>query len=427
MLDPKIIRANPEAVRRSLKNRCEEDAVLDAFLEADELRRKVLTESESLKGLRNTVSEQISRMKRAGQDASAEITRMREVSDRIKELDSEVREIDERVEAAAMVIPNPPDESVPIGQDDSDNPIIRNWGDPPKFDFTPIPHWDIAARLGMVDFERGARLAGSGFILYTGWGARLERALINFMIDLHVNKHGYREVTTPFVANRQTMTGTGQLPKFEFDMYRMPEDDLFLIPTSEVTITNIFQGEILDADKLPMYMTGYSPCFRREAGAAGKDTRGLLRVHQFDKVEMVKICRPETSWDEHEKLTNNAEEVLQTLGLPYRVKLLCTGDMGFSAAKTYDLEAWAPGVEQWLEVSSCSNCTDFQARRMNTRFRPEAGAKPEFVHTLNGSGVALPRTVIAVLENYQQADGSVVVPEALRPYMGGLEIIEGSL
>ena len=423
MLDPKAIRANPDLVRQSLKNRNSDEAVLDAFIEADESRRKVLAEAESLKALRNTVSEEISRMKRESRDASAEITRMREVSDRIKELDGQVRELDERVEAVAMVIPNPPHESVPVGRDDADNPTIREWGEPRKFDFAPIPHWDIAAKLGMVDFERGARLAGRGFILYTGWGARLERALINFMLDLHVAKHGYREVFTPFVANRPTMTGTGQLPKFEFDMYRMPEDDLFLIPTSEVTITNIFQGEILDADALPMYMTAYSPCFRREAGAAGKDTRGLLRVHQFDKVEMVKICRPETSWDEHEKLTSNAEDVLQALGLPYRVKLLCTGDMGFSAAKTYDLEAWAPGVEQWLEVSSCSNCTDFQARRMNTRFRPEAGAKPEFVHTLNGSGVALPRTVIAVMENYQQEDGSVVVPEALRPYMGGLEVI----
>lgn len=423
MLDPKTIRANPDQIRQSLKHRCADDSVLNEFLEADELRRKVLTEAESLKAQRNTVSEQISRMKRAGQDATAEIARMREVSDRIKELDAEVREIDERVDAAAMVIPNPPHDSVPIGKDDSDNPIIRNWGEPRKFDFAPVPHWDLAGKLGMVDFERGARLAGSGFILYTGWGARLERALINFMIDLHVSKHGYKEVTTPFVANRPTMTGTGQLPKFEFDMYRMPDDDLFLIPTSEVTITNIFQGEIIDADKLPMNMTAYSPCFRREAGAAGKDTRGLLRVHQFDKVEMVKICRPETSWDEHEKLTSNAEDVLQALGLPYRVKLLCTGDMGFSAAKTYDLEVWAPGVEQWLEVSSCSNCVDFQARRMNTRFRPDVGAKPEFVHTLNGSGVALPRTVIAVMENYQQEDGSIVVPEVLRPYMGGIEVI----
>ncbi|MBP6963985.1 MAG: serine--tRNA ligase [Armatimonadetes bacterium] len=423
MLDPKTIRANPDLVRQSLKNRNSDEAVLDDFLAADEDRRKFLAEAEALKALRNTVSEEISKMKRESRDASAEIARMREVSDRIKGLDGQVRELDERVEAVAMVIPNPPHDSVPIGRDDADNPIIRNWGEPRKFDFAPVPHWDLAGRLGMVDFERGARLAGSGFILYTGWGARLERALINFMLDLHVAKHGYREVFTPFVANRPTMTGTGQLPKFEFDMYRMPEDDLFLIPTSEVTITNIFQGEILDADALPMYMTAYSPCFRREAGAAGKDTRGLLRVHQFDKVEMVKICRPETSWDEHEKLTSNAEDVLQALGLPYRVKLLCTGDMGFSAAKTYDLEAWAPGVEQWLEVSSCSNCTDFQARRMNARFRPEAGAKPEFVHTLNGSGVALPRTVIAVMENYQQEDGSVVVPEALRPYMGDLEVI----
>lgn len=302
--------------------------------------------------------------------------------------------------------------------------VAREWGEPRKFDFTPLPHWELAARLGLIDFERGSRMSGSGFILYTGLGARLERALINWMLDLHITKHGYREVFPPLLVCRSAMVGTGQLPKFEFDMYRLPDDDLFLIPTSEVTVTNIHREDILDAKDLPIYLTAYSACFRREAGAAGKDTRGLLRVHQFDKVEMVKYTHPETSFDELEKLTKNAEEVLQGLGLPYRVRLLCTGDMGFSSAKTYDLEAWAPGVEQWLEVSSCSNCTDFQARRMNARFRKEQGAKPEYVHTLNGSGVALPRTVIAILENYQQADGSVTIPEVLRPYMGGLEVIE---
>lgn len=423
MLDPKLIRANPDAVREGIRNKRVDTAVLDEFLEADELWRRELTEVDRLKALRNTVSDQISKMKRAGEDASAEIARMREVSERIKELDATVRELEERAQKALMMLPNLPDESVPVGQDANDNVIVRQWGEPRAFDFKPLPHWEIATRLGLIDFERGARLSGSGFILYTGLGARLERALINWMLDLHISKHGYTEVFTPALANRPTMVGTGQLPKFEFDMYRLPDDDMFLIPTSEVTVTNIYREEILDADSLPIYFTAYSPCFRREAGSAGKDTRGLLRVHQFDKVEMVKCCTPETSFDELEKLTANAEDVLQGLGLPYRVVLLCTGDMGFSAAKTYDLEAWAPGVEQWLEVSSCSNCTDFQARRMNARFRREPGAKPEFIHTLNGSGVALPRTYVAILENYQQADGSVVIPEVLRPYMDGLEVI----
>ena len=425
MLDPKFIRSNPDAVRQGLINKKVDTGVLDEFLEADELWRKELTQVDELKALRNTVSEEISKMKRSGQDASAEIARMREVSDRIKEMDAKVRELEERANSALLMIPNLPHESVPVGEDAKDNVIVREWGEPREFDFTPLPHWEIATKLGLIDFERGTRLSGSGFILYTGLGARLERALINWMLDLHTTKHGYKEVFTPILANRNAMTGTGQLPKFEFDMYRLPDDDMFLVPTSEVTVTNIHREDILDANDLPIYYTAYSPCFRREAGAAGKDTRGILRVHQFDKVEMVKYTSPETSYDELEKLTNNAEETLQALGLPHRVMLLCTGDLsGFSSAKTYDLEAWAPGVEQWLEVSSCSNCVDFQARRMNTRFRREAGAKPEYVHTLNGSGVALPRTVIAILENCQQADGSVVIPEAIRPYMGGLEVIE---
>ena len=423
MLDTKFIRANADAVRRGIKSKNVDDAVLDEFLEADELWRRRLTEVDELKATRNKVSEEIAQMKRAGQDASAEIARMREVSDRIKELDAEVRDLEERAQGALMIIPNIPDESVPVGEDAKDNAIVREWGEPRKFDFKPIPHWELATRLGLIDFERGTRMSGSGFILYTGLGARLERALINWMLDLHITKQGYKEVFPPILVNRNAMIGTGQLPKFEFDMYRMPDDDMFLIPTSEVTVTNIHREDILDAKELPIYYTAYSPCFRREAGAAGKDTRGLLRVHEFDKVEMVKYTLPETSFDELEKLTQNAEEVLQGLGIPYRVALLCSGDMGFSTSKTYDLEAWAPGVEQWLEVSSCSNCTDFQARRMNARFRREAGAKTEYVHTLNGSGVALPRTFIAILENYQQADGSVIVPEALRPYMGGLEVI----
>jgi seryl-tRNA synthetase len=423
LLDPRFIRANPDAVRENIINKGMDDAVLDEFLRADELWRGRLTEADELKALRNRVSEEISRMKRAGQDASAEIARMREVSDRIKELDAEVRDLEERVQATLLLIPNMAHESVPAGQDEKDNVNIREWGEPRKFDFTPRPHWELATDLGLIDFERGTRISGSGFILYTGLGARLERALINWMLDLHINRHGYTEVFAPVLVNRSAMVGTSQLPKFEFDMYRLPDDDLFLIPTSEVTLTNIFREDMLEGKDLPIYFTTYSPCFRREAGAAGKDTRGLLRVHQFDKVEMVKYTQPETSYDELEKLTSNAEDVLQGLGLPYRVRLLCTGEMAFQSAKTYDLEAWAPGVEQWLEVSSCSNCTDFQARRANIRFRRERGSKPEFVHTLNGSGVALPRTVIAILENYQQADGSVIIPEALRPYMGGLETI----
>jgi len=424
MLDPKFIRTHPDLIRQGIRNRQMDDAVLDEFLEADELWRRRLTEADELKALKNTVSEEISRMKRAGQDASVEIARMREVSDRIKAMDAEVRDLEQRAQNVALLIPNLLHESVPIGRDDRDNVVAREWGEPRKFDFKPLPHWELATKLGLIDFERGSRMSGSGFILYTGLGARLERALINWMLDLHITKHGYREVFPPLLVCRSAMVGTGQLPKFEFDMYRLPDDDLFLVPTSEVTVTNIHREDILDAKDLPIYLTAYSACFRREAGAAGKDTRGLLRVHQFDKVEMVKYTHPETSFDELEKLTKNAEEVLQGLGLPYRVRLLCTGDMGFSSAKTYDLEAWAPGVEQWLEVSSCSNCTDFQARRMNARFRREQGAKPEYVHTLNGSGVALPRTVIAILENYQQADGSVAIPEVLRPYMGGLEVIE---
>jgi seryl-tRNA synthetase len=424
MLDPKFIRANPDAVREGVRNKKMDVAAVDEFLEADELWRRQTTEVDQLKALRNTVSEEISKMKRAGQDASAEIARMREVSDRIKEMDAEVRELDERVQGALLMIPNLPSESVPFGDGPPDNPVVREWGEARKFDFKPLPHWDITARLGLVDFERGARMAGSGFILYTGLGARLERALFNWMLDLHTDKHGYKEVFPPFVANRAAMTGTGQLPKFEFDMYRLPDDDLFLVPTAEVPITNMYREDILDGGELPIYVTGYSACFRREAGSAGKDTRGLLRVHEFNKVEMVKFTQPETSYDELEKLTDNAEAVLQGLGLTYRVILLCTGDMSFTSAKTYDLEVWAPGVEQWLEVSSCSNFEDYQARRANIRFRREQGSKPEFLHTLNGSGVALPRTVIAILENYQQADGSVVIPDALRPYMGGIEVIE---
>jgi seryl-tRNA synthetase len=426
MLDPKFIRNNPNAVRAGIKAKNMDDTVLDEFLAADNLWRKAVTEVDALKALRNTVSEEISLMKRNREDASEKIARMREVSNQIKEMDSEVRMLEEKAQNALLYLPNLPHESVPVSQDESGNRVVRTWGEEPSFNFIPLPHWDLTEKLGLVDFERGTKLAGSGFILYTGVGARLQRALFNWMVDFHTERHGFKEVLPPTLANRECMAGTGQLPKFEFDMYRLPDDDLFLIPTAEVPVTNVYREEILDGAELPIYLTAHSKCFRREAGAAGKDTRGLLRVHEFDKVEMVKFTTPETSWGELESLTKSGEEVLQALGIPYRVVLLSTGDMSFSSAKTYDLEAWAPGVGQWLEVSSCSNFEDFQARRANIRFRREPGAKPEFVHTLNGSGIALPRTYVAILENYQQADGSVVVPDVLRPYMGGLEVIEAA-
>lgn len=413
-----MIRAEPDKLRQALINRQDSTESVDRFLELDEEYRKLLTQVEEMKAERNRVSEEIAKMKREKTDATAEIERMRGVSQEIKELDGKVAEVASELENLLLRIPNIPSDTVPVGKDAADNPVIRTWGEPRQFDFEPQLHWDIATTLDIIDFERGAKLTGSGFILYKGLGARLERALISFMLDLHTRENGYTEVFVPFVVNRKAMIGTGQLPKFEDDMYRLPEDDLFLVPTAEVPVTNIYSDEILDGSKLPMYHTAYTPCFRREAGAAGKDTRGLLRVHEFNKVELVKWSKPEDSYDELEKLTVNAETVLQKLGLPYRVVLLCTGDMSSNSAKTYDLEAWAPAYGQWLEVSSCSNFEDYQARRANIRFRREPGAKPEFVHTLNGSGVALPRTVVAILENYQQKDGTVIVPEVLRPYMG---------
>lgn len=419
MLDPKTIRTEPEKVRQALVNRNADTAVLDDFIELDEKRRKLLYEVEQLKAERNSVSEHIAQMKREKKDASAEIERMRVVSQQIKEMDAEVADIEARANDMLLNIPNMPHESVPVGRDETANQIIKTSGEPREFDFEPVPHWELASALDIIDFERGSKIAGSGFILYKGAGAKLERALINWMLDVHTNEHGYVEVFPPFLINRRSMTGTGQLPKFEEDMYHTDkDDDYFLDPTAEVPVTNIFMDEILDGSRLPIYLTAYTACFRREAGSAGKDTRGLLRVHQFDKVELVKFVAPETSYDEHEKLLKNAETILQRLKLPYRVVLLSTGDIGFSAAKCYDLELYAPGVDKWLEVSSCSNFEAFQARRANIRYRPEPKAKPEFVHTLNGSGVALPRLVVAILENYQQADGTIVVPEVIRPYMG---------
>lgn len=419
MLDARFIRSEPDKVRQALINRNMDTALLDRFLELDEQRRSTLIEVEALKAERNAVSDEIAKMKKAKQDATGEIARMREVSQRIKEMDTGLAEIEDKLSAVVYDIPNMPSTTTPVGKDASENVIVKYWGEPRKFDFEPIPHWELATSLDIIDFERGSKISGSGFILYKGLGSRLERSLFNWMLDVHTSEHGYTELFPPFLINRKAMTGTGQLPKFEEDMYHTDKgEDLFLDPTAEVPVTNIYMDEILDADKLPIYHTAYSACFRREAGSAGKDTRGLLRVHQFNKVEMVKFVKPETSYDEHEKLLANAEVILQRLGIPYRVVLLCTGDISFSAAKCYDLEIWAPGVGTWLEVSSCSNFEDFQARRANIRYRPEPGAKPEFIHTLNGSGVALPRLVVSLIENYQQADGTVVIPEVLRPYMG---------
>ena len=418
MLDAKLIRSEPEKVRQALIARNTDISLLDRFLELDELRRKLLYEVERLKAERNTVSEHIAQMKKQKQDATSEIERMREVSQRIKQMDAEIADVEDRLSATLLNLPNLAHESVPVG-DESANVIVRTEGEPRKFDFEPMPHWELASALDIIDFERGSKIAGSGFILYKGLGARLERSLLNWMLDVHTAEHGYTEIFPPFLINRRSMIGTGQLPKFEEDMYHTDkDDDLFFNPTAEVPLVNIYADEILSADQLPICVTAYTACFRREAGSAGKETRGLLRVHQFDKVELVKFTTPETSYDEQEKILADAEDILRRLGIAYRVVLLSTGDMGFSASKCYDLEIFAPGVDKWLEVSSCSNCEDFQARRANIRYRPEPGAKPEFVHTLNGSGVALPRLVVALLETYQQPDGTVVVPEPLRPYVG---------
>lgn len=419
MLDAKLIRTEPDRVRQALANRNMDSRLLDEFLQLDEQRRKLLFEVEQLKAERNSVSEQIAKMKKSKEDASAEIERMREVSQRIKQMDTDVAEVEAKASDVLMNIPNLPHETTPVGIDETYNQVLRSWGEKPRFDFEPAPHWELATALDIIDFERGSKISGSGFILYKGLGARLERSLYNWMLDVHTSEHGYTEVFPPFLINRRSMTGTGQLPKFEEDMYHTDKgDDLFLDPTAEVPVTNVFMDEVLDASQLPVYLTAYSACFRREAGSAGKDTRGLLRIHQFNKVEMVKFTSPETSYDEHEKLLANAETIMQRLGIPYRIVLLCTGDISFSAAKCYDIEIYAAGVDKWLEVSSCSNFEDFQARRANIRCRPEPGAKPEFVHTLNASGVALPRLVVSILENYQRADGTIAVPEVLRPYMG---------
>ena len=421
MLDLKFMRENKEQVEKWLKQRGS-DLTLDEFVKLDEERRVILGEVEALKNKRNNESAEIARLKKAKEDASELIKAMGEVSAKIKELDEKLAEVDEKIKYIQMIIPNKLSDTTPIGKDEDENVEIRRWGEPRKFDFEPKSHWEIGEQLGILDFERGSKLSGSRFVLYRGGAARVERALINFMLDLHTEKHGYTEHITPFLVNREICEGTGQLPKFEEDMYRT-DDDMFLISTSEITMTNIHRKEILDEKDLPKYYTAYSPCFRREAGSYGKDVKGIIRVHQFNKVEMVKLATPETSYDELEKMVDNAEDVLRILGLPYRVISLCSGDIGFGSAKTYDVEVWLPSQNKYREISSCSNCEDFQARRMGLKYRPNGSNKSEFVHTLNGSGLAVGRTLVAIMENYQQEDGSFLIPDALVPYMNGVKVV----
>ena len=423
MLDIKYLRDNFAAAEKALVTRGD-DIDLSGFAALDQRRRELLNEGEALKAEKNKVSALIGKTKDKSQ-VQDEIARMKEVSAQIKGLDEQLREVEEKFSELLMGVPNIPHEKTPIGASEDDNVEVRTWGEKPSFNFTPKAHWDIGENLGILDFERGGKLSGARFCLYLGAGARLERALINFMLDLHTGEHGYTETLPPFLVNRASMTGTGQLPKFENDLFHTEDVDLFLIPTAEVPVTNIHRDEILAEKDLPLYYTAYTPCFRKEAGSHGRDTRGLIRQHQFNKVELVKFVRPEDSDAELEKLLQNAEKVLQLLGLPYRVVDLCTADIGFSAARTFDIEVWLPGQECFREISSCSTFGDFQARRASIRFRREGAKKPELLHTLNGSGLAVGRTLLAILENYQQEDGSVLVPEVLKPYMGGLEKIEG--
>ena len=423
MLDIKRVRDNFEEVKKVLLTRNEDLGNFDEFEVLDAKRRELIAKTEVLKAERNKASEQIAVMKRNKEDATEAITRTRELGDEIKVLDAELREVEEKFDYMMMRLPNIPHESVPVGETEDDNVEVYTWGEKPTFDFEPKPHWDVATDNEIVDFERAGKVTGSRFLFYRGLGARLERALMSFMMDLHSDEHGYEEMLPPVIINRDSLTGTGQLPKFEEDVFKLEGLDYFMAPTAEVPVTNFYRDEILDGEMLPKGFAAYSACFRSEAGSAGRDTRGLIRQHQFNKVELVRFVKPEESYEQLELLTGHAEKVLQLLNLPYRKLLMNTSDLGFTAAKKYDLEVWFPTQDMYREISSCSNFEDFQARRANIRFRREAGAKPEFVHTLNGSGLAIGRTVAAILENYQQEDGSIVIPEALRPYMGGKAVI----
>jgi seryl-tRNA synthetase len=423
MLDLRYIRSNMDNIREMLKNRGN-GLDLSAFESLDRDRRERLAAMEALRNKRNRVSEDIASMKKSGQDASAVIAEMKDVSSEIKAQEEGLSGIQEELDRLLMIIPNMPHESVPVGKDEKDNSLIRVWGEKREMGFEPLPHWEIGERLGILDFGRASKLAGARFTIYRGAGALLERALINFMLDLHTKEHGYTEILPPFMVNSACMIGTGQLPKFKEDLFKIEGWDHYLIPTAEVPVTNIHREEVIKEEDLPIYYTAYTPCFRSEAGSYGKDTRGLIRQHQFNKVELVKFCRPEDSYEELEKLTLDAEEILKRLNLPYRVVSLCTGDLGFSAAKTYDLEVWLPGQKLYREISSCSNFQDFQARRAEIRFKRKGASGTELVHTLNGSGLAVGRTFVAILENYQQGDGSVIIPEALKPFMGGMTEIK---
>ena len=423
MLEAKYIREHLDEVRERLALRGQ-TINLGQFVLIDGERRKAIQEWERLRALQKKVSDEVSKKKREGQDASDLIEEMKKVSQELKGLDGIIEEKEKTLQDFLLIVPNLPHSSVPVGKDPSDNVEVRRWGEIPKFDFEPKAHWDLGEELGILDFKNGAKITGARFTLYWDLGAKLERALINFMLDLHTREHGYREVLPPFMVNRTTMTGTGQLPKFEEELFKVEGTDYFLIPTAEVPVTNIHQDEVLEEKVLPLYYTAYTPCFRKEAGSYGKDTRGLIRQHQFNKVELVKFAKPENSYGELEKLLFNAEEVLKRLKLPYRVVNLCSGDLGFSASKTYDIEVWLPGQNTFKEISSCSNFEDFQARRAKIRYRISGKSKTEYVHTLNGSGLAVGRTLVAILENYQQADGSVIIPEILRPYLYGVERIE---
>src|SRR5271167_461988 len=425
MLDLAFVRDHLPLVEEKLRQRGMDSAILENFQEIDSARRAAITESETMKARRNKLIEEFQRLKKEKQDTAANLQEQKELKERIAQADERVTACDARLRDLLTNVPNLPDDSVPIGKSETDNAEVRRWGTPPQFDFTPKPHWELGEELGVLDLERAAKITGARFAVYWDMGAKLERALMNFMLDLHTREHGYTEVLPPFMVNADSMYGTGNLPKFEADLFKVPHGDknLYLIPTAEVPVTNLYREETLDGARLPISLAAYTPCFRSEAGSYGKDVRGIIRQHQFQKVELVKFTRPEQSWDEHEKLTSNAEAVLQKLGLHYRLVNLCTADLGPSSAKTYDLEVWLPGQQLYREISSCSNFLDYQARRANIRYRPEGGKKTQLVHTLNGSGLAIGRTWVAIVENYQQADGSVLIPEVLRRFVGADRIV----